>query len=319
MLKKWVEFTTGIGCPNNCVYCPQNLLIEQYFKTSPNATTILGLNDFKTILEKIPKSLQIIFSGMSEPFLNPQTTEMVLHAHNQGYHICIYTTLRGLSIENLKRIINIPFDEFCIHTPDADKILDLPVDKEYLDKVELLKKSNISNLSYMTIGRPRKDIADIAQKEIFSRDMFSRGDSLDKSQIPQQLQFLPQDVKSSKRFFCDRQLFTLKWHATLPRLETILILPDGRVTLCCMDYGLKHILGNILQQSYEEIINGTAMKHIEDAMCGLNSDYIICRSCEQIHRYSRLSLEIYRLTGIYKDNVWKSLIRLPLFLLKKIF
>jgi hypothetical protein len=32
------------------------------------------------------------------------------------------------------------------------------------------------------------------------------------------------------------------------------VLPNGDVSLCCMDYGLKHILGNIYEQEYEDII-----------------------------------------------------------------
>jgi hypothetical protein len=32
------------------------------------------------------------------------------------------------------------------------------------------------------------------------------------------------------------------------------VLPNGDVSLCCMDYGLKHIIGNIYEQEYDDII-----------------------------------------------------------------
>jgi hypothetical protein len=32
------------------------------------------------------------------------------------------------------------------------------------------------------------------------------------------------------------------------------MLPNGDVSLCCMDYGLENILGNLFTQSYEEIL-----------------------------------------------------------------
>jgi hypothetical protein len=38
------------------------------------------------------------------------------------------------------------------------------------------------------------------------------------------------------------------------RLYHNVLLPNGDVTLCCMDYSLKHLLGNLYERSYEEII-----------------------------------------------------------------
>ena len=32
------------------------------------------------------------------------------------------------------------------------------------------------------------------------------------------------------------------------------LLPNGDVSLCCMDYGLDHVIGNLNTQSYEQVI-----------------------------------------------------------------
>ena len=40
-------------------------------------------------------------------------------------------------------------------------------------------------------------------------------------------------------------------------IETLyhnVLLPDGRVSLCCMDYGLEQILGNLFEEEYDDII-----------------------------------------------------------------
>lgn len=58
-----------------------------------------------------------------------------------------------------------------------------------------------------------------------------------------------------------------------------ILLPDGRVLLCCMDYGMKHVLGNLLQQSYEEIINGSEMQRLKCAINGDESIDLLCRGC----------------------------------------
>ena len=46
------------------------------------------------------------------------------------------------------------------------------------------------------------------------------------------------------------------------------LLPNGDVSLCCMDYGLDNILGNLDSQTWEEIIP-------EPETC-----YTMCLSCE---------------------------------------
>lgn len=58
-----------------------------------------------------------------------------------------------------------------------------------------------------------------------------------------------------------------------------ILLPDGRVLLCCMDYGMKHVLGNLMEQSYEEIMNGKEINKIKDAINGDESIDVLCRGC----------------------------------------
>ena len=38
------------------------------------------------------------------------------------------------------------------------------------------------------------------------------------------------------------------------RLYHNVCLPNGDVSLCCMDYGLKYIIGNLLTQEYDDIV-----------------------------------------------------------------
>jgi hypothetical protein len=54
----------------------------------------------------------------------------------------------------------------------------------------------------------------------------------------------------------------------LEKMYHNVMLPNGDVSLCCMDYGLKHILGNLYEQDYEEIIP-------ENNQC-----FELCRLCE---------------------------------------
>jgi hypothetical protein len=46
------------------------------------------------------------------------------------------------------------------------------------------------------------------------------------------------------------------------------LLPNGDVSLCCMDYQLTHILGNLFVQSYDDVVP----RH--------KACFPLCRSCE---------------------------------------
>ena len=56
------------------------------------------------------------------------------------------------------------------------------------------------------------------------------------------------------------------------------VLPDGTVTLCCMDYGMKHVLGNIVKQSWEDIYAGAEYQKILKGFEDETID-ILCRNC----------------------------------------
>lgn len=72
-----MEITTRVGCKNMCVYCPQDKFIKAYKKRSD--VVQMSLDTFKTCLDKIPHNIHIHFSGMAEPWLNPNCTDMILY------------------------------------------------------------------------------------------------------------------------------------------------------------------------------------------------------------------------------------------------
>ena len=62
-----------------------------------------------------------------------------------------------------------------------------------------------------------------------------------------------------------------------PKLQRNVLLPDGTLVLCCMDFGLEHEIGNLLYSSYDEIVNGEILQVIKDKM--KNGGNILCRKC----------------------------------------
>ena len=54
------------------------------------------------------------------------------------------------------------------------------------------------------------------------------------------------------------------------------LLPDGTVLMCCMDYGMTGVFGNLFEQSYDEVINSEAARAMRRT---LDVGESICRHC----------------------------------------
>src|SRR5574343_287653 len=79
--------------------CPQRPHIASYARRVDYraAKFSLSLADFKRCLMTVPTEVEIVFAGMAEPWLNQDTTEMVLHAAHLGHTVAVYTTTVGMS------------------------------------------------------------------------------------------------------------------------------------------------------------------------------------------------------------------------------
>ena len=57
------------------------------------------------------------------------------------------------------------------------------------------------------------------------------------------------------------------------------LLPNGDVILCCMDYGLKNVLGNLLSMDYDELFRGPAFRKV----CAGFKDPSLKTLCQVVH------------------------------------
>ena len=65
----------------------------------------------------------------------------------------------------------------------------------------------------------------------------------------------------------------------LAPLNDILIINDGRVCLCCMEWQRRHIFGDLNTQSLEEIINSEKAQSVYNDLSHGNRKLDICRRC----------------------------------------
>lgn len=260
-----MEITTCVpekGCTVDCVFCPQRTLTKQY-----KGTHRLTLDKFKYAIDKIPEEVRITFAGFTEPWLNKQCTDMLLYAHEKGHPISTFTTLVGVSIDDLERIKHVPFagnpnGGFTVHLPDQELRAKHPINKKYIQTAEHLAKiqSEIQNFTIMSMGTVHEKVRHVfPDAPVY--DMWSRaGNLIGEAIIKPELQ---------KEFFNTIDHGTKDMTCGCPeRLYHNIMLPNGDISLCCMDYSLDAIIGNIFEQEYNEVIPDPY------------STYDICRKCE---------------------------------------
>ena len=88
-----LEFTTSIppkGCVIDCAFCPQRTLLNVY-----KADKTMTFENFKKVIDKLPKEVRVTFSGFTEPWLNKR---MYRYAY-----LCIPTRTFNCSIYNRRR------------------------------------------------------------------------------------------------------------------------------------------------------------------------------------------------------------------------
>ena len=61
-------------------------------------------------------------------------------------------------------------------------------------------------------------------------------------------------------------------------LKNNLLLPNGDVLLCSMDYGLEYKIGNLLESSYESLFQSETFKKIQKSL-NSKSEEVLCRHC----------------------------------------
>lgn len=264
-----LEITTYIGCKCNCVYCPQNMLISKYYgrQFDDNPNRMMTLDDFKKCVDKLPVETRIDFSGMAEPWLNTDCTKMLLYANEKGFPIAVYSTLVGMKMNDFDLIKDIDFEEFVVHIPDEERNSSINITEEYSKLLRVVMKYCQADGKRLVTGischgTVHHDIAKMVPKD---------------SKMITELHDRAGNVKSE---YVDSkinagQIICINCSADM---HHNVLLPDGTVLLCCMDYGMKHILGNLLTQTYEEIRQSPEIQKIRDGLKNDSFD-ILCRNC----------------------------------------
>jgi len=273
-----LEITTKLGCSLACRFCPQDRLVKAY---PLGDSRELSLDEFKLVVAKLPAQVRVDFSGMAEPWLNPNATAMAVHAFELGRKVAIYTTLQGLPVDQAVMLIErfgsrISWETpWVIHLPDRHgNMTGWKPSAAYLATlarfVTLRRERAPPGLMFMTMS-PDGDVADALRPILAERlDPFvgiSRAENLDRAEFSPG--HLVRQVRHDTALLC----------GSTPFFDHNTMLPNGDVVLCCMDYARRHVLGNLFRQSYAELFVGAEMAAVRARAMAIDDGALICRHC----------------------------------------
>lgn len=223
----------------------------------------MSFETFQSCIDKMPRDVDIHFGAFTEPWLNPACTKMVLYAAQKGRRIAVFTTLVGMNLSDIDSFKSVLFKGFHIHLPSAEGYEKILLDENYFKLLRTVSNSGIDKISYHVHGGVKDELKLLLEgKKIDCWDTYTRAGNVKNG--------------SGRPLERKRGIIGCKKN---PYLRQNILLPNGDVVLCCMDFGMRHILGNLLISEYESLFQSEEFLKIKNGQQDESLD-ILCRYCD---------------------------------------
>lgn len=213
---------------------------------------------------------------------------MVLYANQAGHQVGVYTTLVGMKMEDIALLASVPFRFFKIHLPSDEGYEQIKVDAHYIGLLDRISSSAFGAEYHCHSKNLHYRIMPLIKENIQYHPTGKRADNLKENTIAE---------VSSYRCYPERFRGVIGCRRSL---RNNVLLPSGDVSLCCTDFGLKHMLGNLLEMDYDDLFQSEEFQKIEE---GLNDDSkdILCRYCEPF----TIDVSLYaKICNYYKPMIY---------------
>jgi sulfatase maturation enzyme AslB (radical SAM superfamily) len=208
-----LEITTKLCCDVNCQYCPQKTLKEAY-----DGPEYFAMDTFRKVLNNVPNSVDIHFSGFCEPFLSSDCVDMI--KASSSHKISLFTTLVGLREDVFEELKDFKFKRVTIHLLNQGSLALL---EKYVEKGGF----RTPHFDVMCIGgKLESDIVKIRSIPAHSR--------AGNNEII---------INKKGKIACSKS----------KNLWQNVVLPNGDVYMCCCDYGLTCKMGSLLEMTWGEL------------------------------------------------------------------
>ena len=248
-----IEVSAVGSCALDCGYCAQSKLKAAY-----NGPALMSRELFAACLNNLVRGDAVYFAGFVESCLHPQFMDLLEMVLSRGHRCEIYTTGRGLKLADAVKIAGDDrISKIVLHLPDASGHLshsdnNVPI----LDVLSTHQGAEVMTMDNI----PHASVQILYQKLPQRRGaMHSRAGNVELGWV--------EKYGHSGPIKC----------GAAPQLDHPVLLPDGRLAMCCMTYSLEEIVGDLSKQPLSEILRGPQIQSILDRQ--RNGGDVACRKC----------------------------------------
>ena len=271
MFKKIYIEITNI-CNLKCEFCPETKRTKQYME----------VEEFEKIIKKIYKYTKLVCLHVKgEPFLHRQLEQIleILEKYNLKVNITTNGTLIKNNIEVLKKSKALRQINFSIHSIKENK----SINKQYLQDIfECSEKLDNTIISYRLWNLKNIRENDINSSIIEEIEKYYNIPNLKQQLIENEFleikkkMFINQDIEFTWPNI--NQNIIIEKGRCLALKDQIAILVDGTVVPCCLDNNGDIPLGNIFDETLEEILEKTKTVTIKK---NFENGVITCELCKR--------------------------------------
>jgi radical SAM protein with 4Fe4S-binding SPASM domain len=245
-----LEFTLTAACALMCPYCPQEKYVRGYRMKAGQRN--MTFDDYKRMLGNVAHTTRNIdFSGYTEPLHNRHWFDIFQHTLEHGYRVTLFSTLGSASLDDLDRLSELAISRIYVH------LLDHVAQPDKLAFFIERCRRHHRDLLFIYFDEDGKELAAAFQGRVSCErwTAHSRAGLVDVG-----LRYLPGAVSCcEQRDFCS------------------VVLPNGDVHICCMDFALEYGIGNLLESPLADIHYSDAARAFRATMASPRDG--ICNHC----------------------------------------
>ena len=278
MFKKIYIEITNI-CNLKCRFCPE----------TNRSKKIMSVNDFENVIKRIYKHTHLICLHVKgEPLLHNDLNKIfnILEKYNLKCNIITNGILIKDKLDILKRSTAIRQLNISIHSITQNKTIDIDYLSNIFESVDKLDNVIISyrlwNINNRLENNINKDIIKSIEDYYNIENISNKLKENNYFKIKENI-FINQDQQFIWPNLNNKEI--IEKGRCLALKEQIAILVDGTVVPCCLDNNGDISLGNIFQESLEEILNKEETIKIKN---NFESNIITCKLCKTCGFLKRL-------------------------------
>jgi radical SAM protein with 4Fe4S-binding SPASM domain len=287
-----ISFEPTTSCNLRCPECPSGL------RSFTRPTGMLDRSLFKNVIDQLSETLSYLtFYFQGEPYLHPQFLEMVEYASARGIYTATSTNAHYLKDEVARRTVESGLDRLIISIDGTtqqtyesyrvggalEKVIE-GTQNILAWKKKMRSKTPHIIFQFLVVAPNEHQIPEVyalAEKLQVDQVVLKTAQIYDYHQgsdlIPKQERYSRYRKNADGTYTIKNALSDHCWKMW----HSCVVTWDGRVVPCCFDKDAHFVLGNLSQNSFEEIWTGEKYQQFRKSLLRSRSEIEICKNCTE--------------------------------------